>query len=395
MPDDSLVIVNALLIGLKDLRQRVRDRSALIMGVVAPLGLVLILDATLGSVAETTRFEFAVLNEDRGELGAAFEGLMDELEADGVAVVTDVTDRSELDDLVADGSVNAGFVVPPSFTEATRSGNPGQLVVVGDRSAPISVSVAEAIAESFASEVDYVTLAVASAAATGAGDPTEIAALAQTVEPPIALDSVTEEGRGFDPTSYYAISLSVFFLFFTVQFGVLSLLEEEEAGTLARLRTAPMSPAAIIVGKLVSSFVLGVGSMAVMVVATTVLMGAVWGDALGVAVFVVLGVLTAVSLAAVVSSVARTAEQAGAYASMAAVVLGLLGGAFFPISSASDLIGAVSYISPHRWLLEGLRDVSYGVPLSSIGGPLLAIAVFIVVTGSVGLMAAAKGVAQR
>ncbi len=240
--------------------------------------------------------------------------------------VSTVEDRATLDRLVSDGELNAGFVIEPDFSAQVETGGQAGITVVGNRNAPISVSVAEAIAQGFASEVGYVSDAVATlVAAGGVQDPAEvsqIAAMAAEIAPPLSIGTVAEEGRGFDPTSYYAVSLSVFFVFFTVQFGVLSLIEEKEIGTLGRLIASPTPAAAMIVGKFVSSFVLGVVSMSTMVLATTVVMGAEWGSLPLVALIIVLGVGSAMALALVVSAFAKTAEQATAGASMLAVVLG-------------------------------------------------------------------------
>ena len=52
------------------------------------------------------------------------------------------------------------------------------------------------------------------------------------------------------------INLSVFFLFFSVQFGVLSILEEREGGTLDRILMAPIAKSAVMVGKMMSSLVI-------------------------------------------------------------------------------------------------------------------------------------------
>ena len=46
--------------------------------------------------------------------------------------------------------------------------------------------------------------------------------------------------KELDVTTYYAAGMAVFFLFFTVQFGVASLLEERKEGTLSRLLAAPI-----------------------------------------------------------------------------------------------------------------------------------------------------------
>jgi ABC-2 type transport system permease protein len=81
--------------------------------------------------------------------------------------------------------------------------------------------------------------------------------------------------------------MAVFFLFFTVHFGVTSLLEERNDGMLARLLAAPVSRVSILGAKLLTSLRLGTVSMTVLAVATTLLFRAHWGNPLGVAVLVV------------------------------------------------------------------------------------------------------------
>jgi ABC-2 type transport system permease protein len=127
---------------------------------------------------------------------------------------------------------------------------------------------------------------------------------------------------------------------------VTGLLEERANGTLARLVAAPIRRSAILVGKMLTSLILGVVSMGVLVVATTLLFGASWGNPLGVAVLVVAAVLAAMAIMALVATVAKTAEQAGNWQSVVAVVLGLLGGTFFPVSRAPGVLSTLTLITP-------------------------------------------------
>src|SRR5438876_27517 len=78
---------------------------------------------------------------------------------------------------------------------------------------------------------------------------------------PVAVNDVSAHTKELDQKSFFAAGMAVFFLFFTVQFGVTSLLEERNDGTLARLLAAPISRASILGGKLLTSFLLGVISM--------------------------------------------------------------------------------------------------------------------------------------
>ena len=394
------VLRPVLAIAAKDIVQRSRDRSAYIMGIVGPLALVFILNGTLGAVDEAAAFELGFVDEDGGEVAEGFRALLTDIEAEGIIELTVTDDRAALDRLVDDGELAAGFAVPAGFTQAIEQGGSAEITVVGDPGSSVAVDVAEAIAATFASEVDYVSVATGSVLAAAGGDVApgaadEVAAEALAVAPPIGLAPTDAEGRGSDFASYYAVSLSVFFLFVTVQFGVLSLMEEREAGTLNRIVVAPIPPAAVLLGKMVSSLVIGVVTMVVLAAATTVVVGASWGSPLAVSVLIVAGVVSALALAVAVAAVAKTAEQASAYASIAALVLGMLGGTFFQISRTSGLLATVSYASPHRWLLDGFRDVSYGAGIADLGPTLAVLAGFIVVMGGFGLAAAGRGLVGR
>ncbi len=383
-------------IAAKDIVQRLRDRSVYIMGIVGPLALVLIMSATIGAADDVSAFEFALADADGGEAAAAFETLLVDLEADGTIELTTAEDRATLDRLVDGGDVAAGFFVPPGFSASVVSGGSAELTIVGDPGSSIAADVAQAIADTFVAELEYV--AVASAIVLGieggGGDPRrlgELAAAATALEEPIRLVPVETEGRGRDLASHYSVSLSVLFLFFTVQFAVLSLMEEREVGTLRRIMVAPIPAAAVVLGKMASAFMIGLATMVVLVIATTLIVGAEWGNPLAVAVLILTGVIVAIALAVLVAAAARTAEQAGAYATIAALVLGLLGGVFFPISQAPGLLTTISYASPHRWLLDGFRDVSYGAGADALGPTLAVLALFIVAFGGIGLAAARRG----
>ena len=78
---------------------------------------------------------------------------------------------------------------------------------------------------------------------------------------------------------------------------------------MARLVAAPISRASILGGKLLTSFLLGLISMFVLVVATSLLFGASWGNPLGVAVLVVAAILSAMGIMALIATLARNAER--------------------------------------------------------------------------------------
>jgi ABC-2 type transport system permease protein len=386
-----------LTIAAKDLRQRLRDRSAILMAVVIPLALAGILSSLFGSADVPRPFRYAVVDLDGGQVATAFsEEFLSVIEADEVIEVRRVDTVAQARRLAADSEVDAAFVLTDGFSAAVGSAAPASIEVIGDVDSPTGSAVAASLARAFVSDLNTVRVSVGAALAAGSQVPVEqLAAAAQRSAhetPPIQLDDVSADAKLLDATTYLAAGMAVFFLFFTVQFGVSSLLDEKAGATLGRLLAAPIPRTSVLVAKLVTSLVLGVASLAVLVVATTVLLGADWGDPLGVALLVVAGVLAATGVTALVASVARTTEQAGNWTAIIAVVLGLLGGAFFQVSQAGSAMAALSLVTPHAWFLRGLGDLAGG------GGPVAvlpavgALFAFAAVTGGLAVWRVRKAV---
>ena len=48
------------------------------------------------------------------------------------------------------------------------------------------------------------------------------------------------------------------------------------------------------------------------------------------------------------------------FASIIALVFGLLGGTFFPVSQVGGVLSTLSLITPHAWFMRGLGDLAGG-----------------------------------
>jgi ABC-2 type transport system permease protein len=380
---------DAWTIATKDLRRRLRDRTALLVAFVLPLGLAWIFSLTLGDV-ETRGLEatYAVVDEDpQGELAHA---LTDALGGLDFVTLREVTSSAEAERLAEDGDLDAAIVVPQGFDAGVRSGAGGTLRVIGAPDSSLSSLILVSIARSFAADLDAIGLSVAVA---GAEPDPALVERARAVDPPARLDAVRTDDRSVSASTFFAIGMAVFFLFFTVEFGVRSLLEEREEGTLARLLVAPIRPTSVVAGKAAASLAVGLVSTTLLVFATTWLLDATWGDPLGVALLVGAGVLSAVGVTALVSTFARTTAQAGAMVSIVAVVGGLLGGTFFPISQAGWL-SSVRFLSPQGWLMEGFQEAASGGTLGDLAGPLVGVVAIAVVASALAWVRATKLVAR-
>ena len=383
----------ALAILGKDLRQRVRDRSAFLVAVVAPLTLALVFGMTLSGVSsDDLELSFGVVDLDGGVVATGFtDEVLAGLERDGLATLTVVRTVGEGRRLAADGDVAATFVLPAGLSEAVGAGRPARIEVIGDVDQPIGVLVARSIADTFAAELEATQVAVGAALAAGAtGSVDALAGRARELAPPIVIEDATATKKQLDPVTFYSASMAVFFLFFTVQFGLSTLLDERRQGTLGRLLVAPVSRRAILLGKALTSIVMGLASMTVLVVSTSLIVGAEWGSPAGVALLVAAGVLAATALSALVISFARTPEQAGNFQSIVALVFGLLGGVFFPIAAIGGWLERVSLATPHAWFLRGLGDLAGGAGPGAVLGAVAAILAFAAVFGAFAVARSAR-----
>jgi ABC-2 type transport system permease protein len=348
----------------KDLRLRLRDRSVLLYAFVVPLGLTVLFASILPETEELS-LTAAVVDADGGEVARGFvDGVLPALIEAGTLELVEVADEAAARRAVTAGELDAAWVLPTGFSEDVAAGRPSELMVVVAAGRFLPGEIAREVAEAYTTQVRQVGLAVATTATVSgaAPGPQDIAAAAQAAAttPPVLRLENEESSAGdgqLDPTSYLAAGMAAFFVFFVVQFGITGLLEERQQGTMPRLLAAPIPPAAIQLGKISGALVLGLVSMTVLAIASSLLLGADWGPALGVAVLVVALVLAAMGVLALVGSFARTAEQAGNLQAVVGIVLGLLGGVFFPVPGDAELLRTASLISPHGWFLRGIAEL--------------------------------------
>ena len=378
----------ALLIASKDLRLRVRDRSAIILGVIAPLSLAFVFNLIFGdNLAGTAGFHpvYAVVDDDQSSAAQTFVEIMRSIENEGLIDLDTDLDRRQAESALADGELDAAFILPAGLGAGIEQGKQVTVEVVGNVDSPTSGQIARSIAEGFASGVATAQLSFATVSGLETQDPADLqglAAASSQVRSPVSVGRVEATARQLDATTYLTAGMATFFLFFTVSFGVTSLLEERQEGTLARLLVAPISRVSVFTAKAITSFALGVVSMAILIIASSLLLGAEWGNPLGVTLLVLAGVLSAVAIMAVVAVAAKTPEGAGNLGSIIAVALGMLGGTFFPITQAGGLLSKLTFVAPHAWFLRGLGDLAGGDGVAVVLPSVLGLLVFTLLAGA-------------
>src|SRR3954454_3126961 len=324
----------AIVIAARILRQRVRDRSAIVFAILTPLGLALAFAVLIPNELGSFHAHFVVVDNDRGPFAAHLvDDAFGALATAGIADTERVAAEPAARDMLERGRAGAVIVIPAGFSAAISSASSTRIEVLGGQ-LPGALEVARAVVDRFATEAGATQLLVVTAAGTGLLDADAVAAATTAMQQPspIAVDIDELTARQADRATFYAAAMAIMFVFFATQYGALAIHADRQTGTLTRLLAAPIRPRAILLGAAMASFALGVLAMSFLAVVTTLLVHATWGQPLLVGILIVSGAVAASGISLVVASIARTPQQAGAVNSMVALSMAAVGGVFLPLS---------------------------------------------------------------
>ncbi|WP_420642712.1 ABC transporter permease [Candidatus Leptofilum sp.] len=377
-------------IAWKDTLIRFRDRNALILMILAPLVLSAIIGSAFGGfIRGSTPAPFdaiavLVVNQDDGQQGDQF---LEILTSDGLADLLTVT---EMDDLAAAreqvqlGDARAAILIPETFSASVVGGADvdtavSQFEFYADPGATLTPNIVRGVVTQIVNGFNTAAISV---------DVTvnQLTEQAQTLGPAMAnlgialnneLDSqigpnqlslslndvsVGDEEEAISdisPFAFFAPSMGILFLMFSMVDGTRSILDEQKGGTLDRLVSTPTSTLEILLGKIGGVFLTGALQFIVFVIASSLLFSLSWGSSpVGLALMVLAVVLSFTSLGTFIAAFARDANQANIIGSVVTLAFAALGGNFVPAQNFPPFLEQLSKISINRWALDGFSDLT-------------------------------------
>jgi ABC-2 type transport system permease protein len=384
----------AIVVAAKELRQRLRDRSAIFIAFVAPTLLAAIVTGAFGSGfgSDNTdlKMRVAVADQDHSQISKAFTGVLRSRQLRNLITTLAVASPEAARDMVDRERTAAAYVIPKGFQDRVTSGAKTEITVLGRVDDQIFRDIAQAIATGFTKQLNASRLSIFTTIRARGGDvsvaPSLVAAAARE-RMPVQVREIGVAKRDVSGANYFGPGMAMFFLFFTVGAGARSLFAEREQGTLPRILAAPAPKSSLLVGKAGATFVLGLVSMTSVYLTMRLLFGVHWGDPIAIVLLTLLIVLALMAVTAVVQTFAKTEAQAGAYSSMVGMAFALAGGNFFPLFAMPAFIQKLSALTPNGWALRGFTDIAYdGAKAINLLPNFAAIGAFVVVCGSVALL---------
>jgi ABC-2 type transport system permease protein len=401
--------MKALRIAFKDLTIAFRDRTGLLLMLAAPVvltfGMALVSGRLSGSSGPAlANIPVVIVNLDTGDIG---NSLAEAFSSEELAALLDpqtAADAASGRALVDGNKAAAAVIIPAGFSGAVTAGkspsDAERIEVYANPEREVSAQVVTAIVESFVQQVELGRISgqVAVEQMIGAGIITpaqaqetglavgERAAKKTDSGAPVRLvsnEESTAEEVEFDPMAYFAPSMAIFFLMFTVSLGGKSLLEEKSTGTLARLSSAPIREAEILGGKMLGIYLTALAQMAILIVINAVLFRVAFGDPFALAALVAALAAAATGWGILLAALASTPGQVTSVGSAMMLTFGVLGGNFVAVSGMPEWFRLIGKITPNAWGLDGFVALGMGDGLPQIVGILaglliMALALFLV-----------------
>jgi ABC-2 type transport system permease protein len=413
-------------IAWKDLLVTISDPAALILTIATPFALTLVMIFAFGNINDSgiSGIPVAIVNLDESDLG---QNLVDVFASDDLAdliALTVMLDPATARAAVDNDEYAAAVIIPAdlgeglTFTELDLNSSPDQpfkqsdfsnwsserepavIEVYGNPTRPTSVSVVRTIVDEFINRASAmfagVQVSVGQMLQSGRLSLTDPKSAFMDVgefiadreeERFISLQGSMAEGSleaEFDWFGYIAPSMALLFLMFTITNGGKSILAESEEGTLSRMLTTPSSAPQVLGGKVFGIYLNGVAQLAVLFMASLVMLQINWGPANVVVPTILFVVAAATGWGMLIAAFAKTPAQANIMGTAITLVFAIGSGSFFPRQFLPEWLQTISLISPNAWGIEAFNSIRLGNSVNELlplwGGMLMMFAILFAIS---------------
>jgi ABC-2 type transport system permease protein len=363
----SLIRLGAII--RKEFLQIARDPRTLYIVIAIPVVQLFLLGYT--ATTDVRNVPLAVLDQDRSP---ASRRLLDAYRtADYFRLAADIDSEARLRQLIDDGQAGAGLIIPPDYGERLLAGQTAHLAFVLDGSDPnvasTSLAAAQLIGQAHSNQITFERI--------------ERRGLGNTVQP--ALDVRAQVWHNPDLVSAYFMVpalIGMILQLLTTMLTATAVVRERERGTIEQLIVTPIRPAELIIGK-ITPYVL----IAFFDTVEILVVGTLWfhvpirgslGLLLGLS---ALFLVSSLGIGLVISTLARTQQEAMMLTWFTLLPTIFLSGFFFPLAAMPPFLRSLSYAIPLRYYLVVIRSVLLkGVGVASLGQEIVALAAFGVLT---------------
>ena len=359
-----------------------KDKMAVVWMLILPLGLTTIMGLAFGGLgggSEPVVIDLPVVDQDGGEMAAAVLDILAQME--NLHLETEY-DEETARQLVSDGERAGALVIPAGFTADVTSGNPTALdllVAPGGQTTPLLEGMVRGVTSGFSNVQTAVEVTISEVQrATGSYDldyegitARVVATTQERLENPLVGTRVTTVGSAeeeFNIFDQVVPGYAVMFAMFGVLGGAGAILEEKERGTFKRLLIAPVPKYALLGGKLLAQFIVGVAQIVLMFAfGALVFHVSLGGSILGLVLVTLATCWATTSLGLLLVAVIKSRKQVHPITTLIVLGSSAVGGSWFPLFLMPKWVQQAARVTLVAWAMEGYnRLMLFGGGLNDV-----------------------------
>lgn len=358
-----------------DLKLCIRDLKALLILMVSPFLFIgfftYALSPYLNKSSFLEPFSIAVVdNENTAQTRIVVRQL------DEISIFDEVLNVNEeyARELIGRNEIAAAIVIPPGFSESIVVGENKPVTVIGNKSMPLQSFVVKNLIQSAANLVSAGQSAINTIyhynqMAGLKGEELEKQFNESTMK--IVLEALGRDKMFSDieilphlnltPMEYFTAALIVVFLMFAGMPAMKMLVTERCYGLTKRLNATAVRTWHIVLSKFLVSLFLSIIQFSIIIALTSAVFKNYWG-APAKNIFMLFGaVIFAVSAWSIfVSSLSKTPAASDAVGYLGILLMSVIGGSIYPLSSMPKIIRNLSKLTINRWAMEGFMALFSG-----------------------------------
>ncbi|MCC6299773.1 MAG: ABC transporter permease [Anaerolineales bacterium] len=167
----------------------------------------------------------------------------------------------------------------------------------------------------------------------------------------------TPDDFDYDPQANVSAGQLITWVFIPL-FGISALFAyERQQGTLRRILTTPTNKATFLLGTISGQVVMALIQMTLLVLFAVFAFKLNWGNPIGVYLILTCSALAAASIGTAMGTFIKSEGQAVGLSIMAGMLMGMLGGCWYPLELFPSFMQSIAHIFPTYWSMQGLLDL--------------------------------------
>ena len=356
-------------IAWKDAIVRFASPSEWLFFIVLPLVFTFIFAGGVPTDDEDNRVRLVVVDEAQTEISRQ---LIEELE-NSTSVRPDALSLTEAEEEFDSRRVSALLIIPSGLDAESIQNGTAQLdfrQLPNDIDASIAERAVQTAIRRVTSIVSAAIFAVDEAKARGTFESAEAEQayfnqsleLAKSLqedapERVTVIQGNTPDNFDYDPQANVSAGQLITWVFIPL-FGISALFAyERQQGTLRRILTSPTSKATLLLGTISGQVVMALIQMTLLVLFAYFAFKLNWGNPLAVFLVLACSALAAAAIGTAMGTFIKSEGQASGLSIMAGMLMGMLGGCWFPLELFPPVMQKIAMIFPTYWSMQGLLDL--------------------------------------